>query len=157
LGREEGLPGLAGQRSTFLDQKGVLWLGTTEGIWRYDTTRSQPPARFTAPGLPTKNIRTIAGTGDGAVWFQTPEALVRYNGTSVASLTNSMKVYWMVGDPKKADRLWCTGDGAGLIRFDGTNFVRFTRQNGLLSDTTGVLNVGADGQVWLAEASNGIA
>jgi signal transduction histidine kinase/DNA-binding response OmpR family regulator len=44
----------------------------------------------------------------------------------------------------------------GLVRFDGTNQVRWTRQQGLPSDDTGTLTVSPDGEVWLAVGAGGV-
>ena len=48
------------------------------------------------------------------------------------------------------NRLWLTGPGAGLVRFEGTNQVRWTRQTGLRSDNTGTVAAAPDGGVWFA-------
>jgi PAS domain S-box-containing protein len=157
LGHEEGLPGLVSSAAMHLDRNGTFWLGTPEGIWRYSPTEGQPPARFNPPGLSAKEAPVLARTGDGVLWFRNSEALTRYDGKKSVTFTNWIKYGPMAADPKKDDRLWATGPGAGLMRFDGTNLVRFTREHGLRSDDTGPLSVEADGQVWLAEGTNGLA
>ncbi len=48
------------------------------------------------------------------------------------------------------NRLWLTGPGAGLVRFEGTNQVRWTRPQGLPSDDTGTVAAAPDGGVWFA-------
>ena len=157
LGHEEGLPGLVSSAAMHLDRNGTFWLGTPEGIWRYSPTEGRPPARFNPPGLSAKEAPVLARTGDGALWFRTSEALTRYDGKQSVTFTNWIKYGPIAADPRKDDRLWATGPGAGLMRFDGTNLVRFTREHGLRSDDTGPLSVEADGQVWLAEGTNGLA
>ena len=53
--------------------------------------------------------------------------------------------------------LWVTGPGAGLIRFDGTNEVRFGQPQGLRSEDTGPVAAAPDGGLWLAVGTNAIA
>ncbi|MSU36739.1 MAG: hypothetical protein EXS36_16905 [Pedosphaera sp.] len=44
-----------------------------------------------------------------------------------------------------------------MIRFAGTNQIRFNRQQGLLSDDTGAVTTAPDGAVWLTVGTNSIA
>ena len=48
-------------------------------------------------------------------------------------------------------RLWLTGVGSGLVRFDRTNMTRLTPKDGLLSMDTGGLSVAPDGAVWFGD------
>jgi signal transduction histidine kinase/CheY-like chemotaxis protein/streptogramin lyase len=54
------------------------------------------------------------------------------------------------------ERLWMTGPGAGLVRFDGTNQVRWTRRQGLPADDTGTVTVAPDGSIWVAVGAEGV-
>ena len=153
--------------SACLDANGMFWMGTTEGLWRYRPTGGAPAARFSPPGLPTDVILEITTTSDGAIWWRTTSALVRYQGGQGTVFTNLYS--WRPNlDPTQyqflfpchlaasGNRLWVTGPGLGLVRFDGTNQVRWTRQQGLPSDDTGTVAAGPDGEVWLADGTEGV-
>ncbi|MSU62494.1 MAG: response regulator [Pedosphaera sp.] len=147
------------------DTNGVLWIAAN-GLWRYDPADGKPPALFVAPGLPTDGVQEITSTADGAIWWRTREALVRYDGQRGTVFTNLWReglneTSFLANFPRRlavtGDRLWLTGPGAGLIRFDGTNSIRFTRQHGLLSEDTGTVTTAPDGTVWLVAGTNGVA
>jgi signal transduction histidine kinase/DNA-binding response OmpR family regulator/protocatechuate 3,4-dioxygenase beta subunit len=171
LSSENGLTGLSvGPLSAYLDGTGMFWLGTSEGLLQYRPAEGAPPLRFSAPGLPTGDIIfEITGTSDGALWWRTSEALVRFQDGHGTVFTNLWRpdhsafdaaINWDVTLPQRlaaaGNRLWLTGPGVGLVRFDGTNQVRWTRQQGLPSDDTGTLTVSPDGEVWLAVGAGGV-
>ena len=170
LDTENGLGGISvGPMGLYLDGEGWLWVGTSDGLWRYRPAEGTPPVRFSPAGLPTAGILEITGTADGAVWWRTGEALVRYHDGQGVVFTNLWRPDPFVsGAPANAfiampqrlaaagNRLWVTGPGAGLVRFDGTNRVRWTRQQGLPSDDTGAVATSPDGKVWVAMGAAGV-
>ncbi len=165
LDRDEGLPYFVAPLSTYRGADGDFWLGTHEGLWRYNPADGKRPAKFAEPGLPTDDIIEITGTADGAVWWRTraPQALVRCDGRRGIVITNlwrdepySQSTYFRQRLAAAGDRLWLTGLGAGLVRFDGTNRVRFGRDQGLVSEDTGPVTVAPDGAVWLVVGTNRI-
>jgi len=165
LAAEHGLTGYPkGPVGAYLDDKGALWVGTSDGLWRYRPA-SEAPARLSLPGVPTDEILEITGTSDGAVWWRAGNTLVRYHHGQGAVFTNLWSVATADEDLKamlerlapNGDRLWLAGPGAGLVRFDGTNQVRWTRQQGLPSDDTGPVTTSPEGDVWLAAGAEGVA
>jgi ligand-binding sensor domain-containing protein len=164
IASEKGLAGLDNYiQGAYLDDSGMFWIGTSDGLWRYRPADGVPPARFSPSGLPTADIWEMTGTADGAVWWRTHDTLVRYQDGQGTAFTNlwregsalfyeqnpwlSERLSHMAGD---GNRLWLTGPGAGLVRFEGTNQVRWTRQQGLPSDDTGTVAAAPDGGVWFA-------
>ena len=71
-----------------LDANGMFWMATSEGLWRYHLAGDTPAARFSPPDLPTSDILEISGTSDGAIWWRTFDALVRYQGGQGTVFTN---------------------------------------------------------------------
>src|SRR5690242_8399765 len=71
-GQEQGLSNLATE-CLFQDRAGYLWVGTQNGLFRYDG------ADFTrfgeAEGLPSSSIEGIAETPDGTLWVATQAGL----------------------------------------------------------------------------------
>jgi PAS domain S-box-containing protein len=147
-----------------LDDSGMFWMGTGDGLWRYRPADGAPPARFSVPGLHTEDlIFEITTTADGAVWWRTRDALVRYQGGQGTVFTNLWRSDALVGrvifpyrTAATGSRLWLTGPGAGLVRFDGTNQLHWTRQQGLPSDDTGTLTISPNGDIWIAVGAESV-
>lgn len=59
------------------DSKGFLWIGTSEGVCRYDAFRFH--AFTTKDGLPGKNVTHIAEDRDGRIWIRTTEGVAYYS------------------------------------------------------------------------------
>ncbi len=60
----------------FQDRDGFLWVGTSNGLFRYDGDRFE---RFgTAEGLPSSSIRAVQGSPDGTLWIVTTGGLARF-------------------------------------------------------------------------------
>ena len=120
------------------DDSGMFWIGTSAGIWRYRPDGGAAPEGFSAPDLPTAEITEMERTADGAVWWRTRDKLVRYqNGRGdvfgglwrpdpgdplSAALYPTIFPKRLAADGKY---LWLTGPGAGLVRLEGTNQLRW--------------------------------
>jgi PAS domain S-box-containing protein len=166
LSAKEGLMGAPqSPLGAELDASGTFWMGITDGLWRYRPVRGAQAAHLSSPGLPTDLIVEIKTTRDGAIWWRTLDALVRYQedrGTVFTNLWRPDSASAQEPDifPYRmaavGSRLWVTGPGAGLLRFDGTNYLRWTRQQGLPSDDTGPATAGPDGELWLSVGAEGV-
>src|SRR6185437_10775227 len=76
-GQEQGLSNLATE-SLFQDRAGYLWVGTQNGLFRYDG------ASFTrfgeGEGLPSASIESLAETPDGTLWVATQAGVAHRKG-----------------------------------------------------------------------------
>lgn len=76
-------------------------------------------------GLPSDNVRAIAQTGDGVLWFATDNGLARFDGRRVSSVAldagNSNKILALESDAKGA--LWI-GTNTGAFRYQDGKFQR---------------------------------
>ena len=73
-GEEQGLQNLAVQ-VVLQDHAGFLWVGTQNGLFRYDGSRFTPFGR--ADGLPAGRIDSLHEAADGTLWVGTPVGLAR--------------------------------------------------------------------------------
>ena len=62
-------------RAIATDREGFIWIGTANGLFRYDGTRFRGYA--TAQGLPGNRITSLLATPDGALWVATETGLAR--------------------------------------------------------------------------------
>jgi signal transduction histidine kinase/ActR/RegA family two-component response regulator/streptogramin lyase len=76
-GHEQGLGNLVTQ-CLLQDRAGYLWVGTQNGLFRYDGWRFR---RFDRDdGLPTTRVDALHESADGVLWVGTRAGLVRRNG-----------------------------------------------------------------------------
>ena len=135
------------------DADGMLWLGTTGGVSRFDG------ARFSTLALPqpqaSHRISAIYRDGEGRVWLGTEGGGVsRFDGESFTSFTTKD------GLADNAVRAICRdADGAmwfstvgGVSRFDGESFASFTAADGLVHTFNMTLEIQGDGMLWLGTA-----
>jgi signal transduction histidine kinase/ligand-binding sensor domain-containing protein len=73
-GEEEGLQSLAVQ-VVFQDRAGFLWVGTQNGLYRYDGNRFAGFSK--ADGLPDSHIESLHESIDGTLWVGTRSGLAR--------------------------------------------------------------------------------
>src|SRR5690348_6758326 len=77
FGRDAGLHSLEIQ-CLYQDRTGFLWVGTKNGLYRYDGSRFIYFDK--EKGLPGLSIQSVHQTTDGTLWVAALEGLARFNG-----------------------------------------------------------------------------
>ncbi len=142
-------------------QDGYLWLGTEEGLVRFDGTRFVAFNRSNTPAIPSNRIRAVHVDAKGDVWFGTQTAgLVRLHegvfelmGPSVGMTSKRIRVV----ASGRSGAVYVGADDA-LFRWDGSRFVKERELQTVLSlyeARDGTLWVGLDGALARLSPSGG--
>lgn len=148
----QGLP-QAGIQAIYQTKDGYLWLGTADGLVRFDGVRFTPPGDLDGLALPKMAVRRLAEDSHGGLWVATSNAgLFRIDHGSVAQF--SMRDGLPSNDVTclfagRHDELWaCTDHGVARIT-DG----RIQPAGaGLVSVTAAAQS--ADGSIWMGGDSS---
>jgi signal transduction histidine kinase/ligand-binding sensor domain-containing protein/ActR/RegA family two-component response regulator len=81
-GQDDGLQNLAVQ-VVLQDRAGFMWVGTQNGLFRYDGARFVPYGKDN--GLPGSRIESLHESIDGTLWVGTPTGVVRRQGDRFVS------------------------------------------------------------------------
>ena len=159
--------------SLLVDADGLLWVGSREGLYRYDgylatAFRAVP---YDPKSLSDVDVRALYQGHDGSIWVSTNTAGLNRLDPGTGSFTrfahdsrdpaslSDPSVFGVAEDSQ--GRLW-VGTQRGLNRLDarGTGFERFmhdpAREGSLSNDWVYALHLGRSGTLWIGTVGGGI-
>ena len=153
---EDGLP----QNSVgaiVQDRTGYLWLGTQEGLVRFDGATFTVYNKWNTPAIGNNNIRALCLDASGRLWIGTNGAgLVRKDDDGFTAFTTRDGLVYdnvtsLCGTSDGA--VWAGTYGGGLSRLKDGRFTNFTTREGLPHDS--ILSLCDDGAGGLWIGTNG--
>jgi signal transduction histidine kinase/ligand-binding sensor domain-containing protein len=147
--------GLAGKLVNGLAQTtdGYLWIGTQQGLWRFDGVRFVQPEFPPGESLPSLDIISLAAARDGSLWLGTGSGLVRlYRGHLRVYSQTTRRIDDVAEGPDGS--IWFApfnfGDNEqSLCRIAGDRFQCFGPREGVVNTLVAHMLVAPNGDVWL--------
>lgn len=140
------------------DEAGNLWIGTQEGICRYDG--KSITAYGKSDGLSERGGNVFTDN-EGTLWANMYFGIYRYDGSKFSEFElpiqkETLGVYGAISGRAaltlhdSQGNWWFKTNGAGVFKFDGTNFVHLAKQDGLTTDyVTGIVEDN-EGRFWFS-------
>jgi ligand-binding sensor domain-containing protein/signal transduction histidine kinase len=134
---DQGLP----QNSVYAlvqTRDGYLWLGTDEGLVRFDGLRFTVFDRTNTPAITDPFVFTLHEAPDGSLWAGTDRGgLIRYRDGEFSRYgvehgLPDARIQALASDAQGT--LWVGLRGAGLARFDGNRFTVLDTKDGLATN-----------------------
>jgi len=112
-------------------------------IPRILSAQNYPTRHFSLhDGLPSMAIRCIYKDTRGLLWIGTDAGLCTYDGKSFrifkASEGMTASQVWAIAEDEKGN-MWIGSHGDGLYKYNGKQFKKFTKNDGLADDRIRVL------------------
>jgi signal transduction histidine kinase/ligand-binding sensor domain-containing protein/DNA-binding response OmpR family regulator len=145
-------------RTMALAPDGKIWLGVEQmGLVQFDPLSGNLTCYATLDGRPLLLPRSLVFDRDGKIWVGTFDGL--YCGKRHGSRFEFKNIVVPInGSPHEAfgslilDRrgvLWAAGRN-GLVSFDGNQWKRYTKREGLMDDNTTYLSQDLEGNLWVS-------
>jgi signal transduction histidine kinase/ligand-binding sensor domain-containing protein/ActR/RegA family two-component response regulator len=131
---------------------GYVWLGTEEGLVRFDGEKFEVFNRSNTPELPGKDVKGLFEAPDGSLWIGMVGGLARLKDGHFAaySTAHGLPHDWisaLTGD--RDGTIWLGTFGGGLIRFRNGRSTAYTARDGLPDNFVWAVRETSDGSLWI--------
>lgn len=140
---------------------GYLWLGTTEGLVRFDGTQFTVFDTRNTPAMRHNSVIALCQDRRGTLWIGTSGGgIVLYRDgrfTATYDTANGLPNNYIrsIYEDRGGD-IWITAHAGGLVRFRDGRFQIFNKRDGLPSDSLRTLFQDSRGDLWIGTDEDGM-
>jgi diguanylate cyclase (GGDEF)-like protein len=139
---------------------GYLWIGTEEGLARFDGFGFTVFDRRNTPALTDHNIQALHEDGRGTLWIGTRAAgvvMLRDGEFTTLSTKNGLPNDRILAIASAGDgTVWIGTNGGGLVRYRNGAITVLTARDGLGDDRVVTVAVDSNGTAWAGTESGGV-
>ncbi len=161
-GSEDGLPQIS-VSAIVQDRQGYLWLGTEEGMARFDGVRFQVFDKTNVPQMSNNYVFSLCEDNRGKLWIGTVGGgLLRRNpetgSFNLFSTENGLQsdIVWAIRKDFRGGIWVCTSKGVNCIQADTGKIIAYKPPPGI--EGSDILNLyeRGDGTTWIGTLRNGL-
>jgi ligand-binding sensor domain-containing protein/signal transduction histidine kinase len=148
---EQGLPENSVQ-AILQTSDGYIWLGTEEGLVRFDGVRFTVFDKQNTKAIKHNNISSLYESTDGCLWIGTYAGLTRYKQGEFSAYTSKegLPGETVVSMIEAQDgSLWVSIQEAGLARIKDGKITAFTTADGLSNNNIRFVKEDGAGRLWI--------
>ena len=138
------------------DKAHNLWIGTTEGLLRWDGKELK---RYTAAPTGNNTVRTLYQDRTGALWVGTYQGVYKMEGDQLLPIHFDLKLVndWVyaITEDQEGD-IWI-GSNSGLNRIRKRRFQTYTKEDGLGQDSISSICGDGAGGIWIGTWGTGLS
>ncbi|NUQ81164.1 MAG: hypothetical protein HUU10_06100 [Bacteroidetes bacterium] len=137
--------------SVIQSHSGYIWLGTYEGLVRYNGTSFTVFDSRNTPALTNHAIISLLETTDSTIWIGTRSGLFSLKNQEIGLPDFSQRTqgrFIRSLAMGQDNELW-VGTDNGLLQIRNGNVKEYRLSDGLISETITALTTGPDGSVWI--------
>jgi ligand-binding sensor domain-containing protein/signal transduction histidine kinase len=155
---EDGLPS-SGVSAFAETRDGYLWVGTYEGLARFDGVRFTVFDPSNTPEMRSGVVLDLAEDRDGALWLVTRGGVLRHRAGRFARVDSregepGVQARAITQDP--GGTLWVAAESRGLFRVEGDSLVPYSGVQPLPTGNMANVHADPEGTLWIAYRTGGL-